>query len=97
MTVPPPLLVVVAICDDPAQLCAMPTCPLAAGLVVKPHRKMAARGDSWWCVKHWGLLRRLLVRRRYGIHYGQGVPERIAERLSTRITDNAAGHCGAAQ
>jgi hypothetical protein len=87
-----PSTVTVLICENPGQLCQSDNCEHPADLVVvASHSDGADFSQEECCVNHWGTIRRGFVRARWDIRYGEGAPELIVERLSTRLVSDSAG------
>jgi hypothetical protein len=84
--------VTVHICENSSQLCQSDNCEHPADLVVfASHGDGAESSRAYYCVNHWGVIQRGFVRARWDIRYGEGAPELIVERLSTRLVSDGAG------
>jgi hypothetical protein len=89
VTPTPPITV--SICEDLAGHCQSDTCEHSADLVITVPDDTADVSEQPCCVNHWGAIRREFVRSGRTIHYGEGAPELIVERLSTRLVKDGAG------
>jgi hypothetical protein len=80
----PPSPIAVLICDDTTQICQASRCQQPADLLIAMSDDTADPPELW-CADHWAAVRSLFVEAGRVIHYGEGAPERIVERLGIRI------------